>query len=480
MKSQATLLEEQAERDAAAGKIPPAQAVQEKTAPAEAATGISTSRRGFMLSAAALGTGVFVSSHASVATGETAPAGSLYPERVMLSCVEDPAHMQRLTWRANGPVKAPVAQVALLTASPKFEDSVQTVPAVAKAPFKSASGGEAYHYAATFAGLQPETRYCYRVGDGETWSEWNSFQTASETAKPFRFIYVGDVQNDIRSLCSRTMRMAFQHAPDARFIVYAGDLVTDGYSDSLWDEFAFANEVVSAMIPALPTPGNHDTHHQTDKEPPYPFNADPAYHGHFALPENGPADAPALNQEAYYVDYQGVRMISVNSNALELDTPPDVRKALVAWVEQTLKNNPNRWTLVTHHHPIYSTSKKRDNLWLRKQLRPLYDQYQVDVVLQGHDHTYGRTHKVADDAIVGASDPGTVYAVSVAGPKMYDSDPLFAPLMATYFGEKQLYQIISVDGDTLQYDSYAVTGERVDGFELKKDANGISTYTSTV
>jgi hypothetical protein len=469
LKSLATLQEEWAEKQAAEGN---------------GSTTLATTRRNFMLSAATLGTGLFVSSRVAAAPDAPANAAAAealaYPERVMLSCSEDPAHVQRLTWRAAGALASPQAQIAPLSASPVFEDAVQTVAAVAKNPFKSMGGGDACPYAATFSGLQPETGYCYRVGDGATWSEWNIFKTASDKPAPFRFIYVGDVQNDIRAMCSRTMRMALRHAPDARFIVYAGDLVTDGYSDMLWDEFAFANDVISAMIPALPTPGNHDTHHETAKMPPYPFNADTAYHGHFALPENGPADAPTLNQEVYYVDYQGVRMISLNSNALEDEVPQAIRDAQLAWLEGVLRDNPNRWTMVTHHHPIYSTSKKRDNEWLRNQLRPLYDTYRVDLVLQGHDHTYGRTHKVAGDEIVGNDAPGTVYAVSVAGPKMYDSDPLFARLMPIYFGQKQLFQVIAIDGGRLQYDSYDVTGARVDGFELTKGDNGISTYSTTI
>ncbi len=446
------------------------------------------SRRNFMLSAAALGSGLFASSCAAtkektVATAPVVkkePIKSAYPERVRLSCAADPAHMQSFTWRAAGPLEKPQVQIAPLSASPNFENATLTFSAKAKDPFTILGRNQAYNYAFTITDLKPETQYCYRVGDGKKWSEWNIFQTASEKAAPFRFLYVGDIQNDIRSMCSRTMRMAFQHAPDARFIVYAGDLVTEGYSDPLWDEFSYANEVISSMIPALPTPGNHDTHHRTKKMPPYPFNADPAYHGHFELPENGPSDLPALNQEVYYVDYQGVRMISLNSNALEDGTPPKIRNAQLAWLEKVLQNNPNRWTIATHHHPIYSTSKERDNEWLRKQLRPIYDKYQVDLVLQGHDHTYGRTYKLAGDQIVDDSKFGTIYAVSVAGPKMYNSNPKFDSLMPVYFGEKQLFQVISIDGDQLKYESYAVSGERVDGFTLEKGANGISKYTLTI
>jgi len=93
------------------------------------------------------------------------------------------------------------------------------------------NGRTAGHYSVNFENLQPDTKFCYRVGDGKTWSEWNIFRTAGSKPGPFRFIYVGDAQNGIKSLWSRTIRTAYAAAPDARFIVHAGDLVAEGYDD---------------------------------------------------------------------------------------------------------------------------------------------------------------------------------------------------------------------------------------------------------
>ena len=42
------------------------------------------------------------------------------------------------------------------------------------------------------------------------------------------------------------------------------------------------------------------------------------------------------------------------------------------------------------HYPIYSSKQGRDNVGLRNALQPLFEKYKVDLVLQGHDHTYGR------------------------------------------------------------------------------------------
>ncbi|MBX7256498.1 MAG: metallophosphoesterase family protein [Candidatus Hydrogenedentes bacterium] len=439
---------------------------------------LTPSRRGFLLSAAALGAGLFVPFRTYAADAQAAPAvASAPPQRVMLSISEDPAHCVSVVWRAQGQIEKPQVQIAPLTAAPLTDKDAIAFPASPQAPLTTATGELVYSYAHSIKGLNPATQYCYRVGDGTSWSEWNVFRTAEASAAPFKFLYLGDVQNDIRSMCTRAMRKAYQHAPDAALALFAGDLVTDGWDDNLWSEFAYATSVLSQTMPCLPTPGNHDTKTKTPMT--YPYGAHPAYHAHFKLPENGPENTPGLKQEAYFVDYQGVRFISLNTNAFEDDAPQEVQKAQLRWFEKLLAENPNRWTIVTHHHPIYSVSEGRDNEYLRGLLRPLYDKYRVDLVLQGHDHAYGRTHKVAGDKIVGASDPGTVYVVSVSGPKQYEVGPKFGDLMAKTAGHMQLYQVVEVSSDRLAMDTFGIDGQRLDGFQLTKDASGMSTYSTT-
>lgn len=414
------------------------------------------------------------------------PDPELTPSRIVLCLTADAAHSQAVTWRTFKPVEAPQGQIAVLTSAPDFAASAQSVPATA-VPLdltgpEVPEGAKTQNYFLTFENLQPATRYGYRVGDGAVWSPWNVFQTASDKPAPFRFLYFGDPQNDLASLWSRTARLAFQQAPDAAFLLFAGDIVNNGYDDALWGEFAEALGFISAMVPSVSTPGNHDTHRYPKKhEATYPYTASPVYHAHFRMPENGPAGDTALNQEAYCIDYQGVRFISVNSNVYMFDRPLNdqhdaIWDAQLAWLEKALAYNPNRWTIVTHHQPIYSVSERRDSPELREALRPLYDKYHVDLVLQGHDHTYGRTHKLANDQIVDPAAPGTIYAVSVSGPKMYDADPKFASLMAKVGSKTQLYQVVEVDQDKLTYTAYTLEGQAFDTFRLQKDAAGTSTY----
>ena len=153
------------------------------------------------------------------------------------------------------------------------------------------------------------------------------------------------------------------------------------------------------------------------------------------------------------------------------------------WLDEVLANNKSTWTICTFHHPIYSTGKDRDNAELRKSWKPIFDKYKVDLVLQGHDHTYGRTgldtplETVGNVATgVNGADPktGTVYVVSVSGPKMYELNR--KDFMTRAAAGTQLYQIISIDGETLKFEARTAVGDVYDSFELKKRKGQINQF----
>jgi hypothetical protein len=180
----------------------------------------------------------------------------------------------------------------------------------------------------------------------------------------------------------------------------------------------------------------------------------------FTLPQNGPK---GLEETAYWFDYQGVRIVSLNSNVEYF--------AQAEWANKILAANPRKWTIITFHHPLFSSKEGRDNPLLRAAWQPVFDRHKVDLVLQGHDHTYARTGLMKDENIptgVGtrSEQAGTVYVVSVSGPKMYDLGR--RPFMHRAAEDTQLYQIISINDDELKYEARTAIGEIYDGFSLKK------------
>ena len=233
-------------------------------------------------------------------------------------------------------------------------------------------------------------------------------------------------------------------------------------------------------MPAVPAPGNHDVIRSTLKRV---FAAPDLWSAHFALPANRPADLPELAGQSYYLDYQGVRIVALDVNAFANEDYREsqrsrVQAALLKWLRHVLATNPQRWTVVVQHYPMYSVVKGRDYTGMRAALGTLYDEFQVDLVLQGHDHAYGRTHKVRDGRLVDPQSPGTVYAVSVSGTKMYPVGSRWTSLMARLHGGAQLYQVVSVAGDRLSYESREADGTAVDAFDVIKTAGAASRYVN--
>ncbi|MFY9725034.1 MAG: metallophosphoesterase family protein [Bryobacteraceae bacterium] len=419
-----------------------------------------------------------LASGGSAAPSKRAAPGAV-PSRIVLTWTGDPARTQAVTWRTEIAAASPLAQVAKFTPDPKFEPSASTVRATCEKD-DLGDGRSATHYAARFEGLWPDTTYCYRVGDGQVWSEWNVFRTASTKPEPFRFLYVGDEQNAIKSLWSRSIRRAYAAAPDARFLVHAGDLVAEGYDDRLWGEWSEALSFISATVPSIPVPGNHDLHRPNGSPGANSTLAAPwPWRSHFALPANGP-ELDDMPGQSYYVDYQGVRFIALDVNAFTEDNfEASARKRVtdkeVEWVTKVLSDNPNRWTIVVQHQAIYAIALDREYAAMRAALAPLYEKYHVDLVLQGHDHVYARTHKIARDRIVDPSAHGVIYAISVSGPKMYKTQKVNSQYMAKMIENEQFYQIVDVLPERLAFTAYSIDGAVVDGFELRKNG-ACSTY----
>ena len=373
------------------------------------------------------------------------------PDRIILTWAGDPATSQSVSWRTDTSVRTAVAQIAVSEDGPDFTKSAKKIPAASQ-PLASDLGEAAYH-TAHFMGLQPGTLYAYRVGDGSNWSEWNQFRTASDRPDPLTFIYVGDAQNRIHEHFPRVIRMAFTEAPKASFIVHAGDLIDKANRDAQWGEWFRAAGWINRSVTCFPTPGNHEYfRHEGHRI------VSPHWRPQFALPENGP---PELEETCYYIDIQGVRMVSLNSN--------EMREEQAEWLDGLLSDNPNRWTILTFHHPIFSSARGRDNKELRQLWKPVFDKHAVDLVLQGHDHSYARSNLVSGvNTRSGAG--GTVYVVSVSGPKQYEANR--QPWIERVAERTQLFQIIRIDGDTLHYEARTARGLPYDAFELQKRPDG--------
>lgn len=399
---------------------------------------------------------------------------SKHPDRIVINLGQNPETSASVTWRTTPDVNQGFAEIAKATAAPKFWRTAKTIKATkheldgTNVPM---AGIKSNYFSATFTDLEPNTLYGYRVGDGEHWSEWIQFKTASDKPEKFSFLYVGDAQNYILELWARLIRQGYKMAPDASFIIHAGDLVNRAHNEREWTEWFEAGGWIHRNLPSIPVAGNHE--YRPLKKDEKKRHLSIQWKPQFTLPENGPK---GLKETVYYTDYQGVRIIALNTNE-------NIGKQ-IPWLENVLKNNPNKWTVVTYHHPLYSASAGRDNAELRSKLKPIFDKYSVDLSLQGHDHSYarGRVAPLEENIVDGVNKrdiTGTVYVVSVSGGKMYGLRDSWDDLGAKRdrgAENTQLFQLITVDGDKLSYESYTATGDLYDAFDLIKNKKGANTF----
>ncbi len=385
-------------------------------------------------------------------------AASGFPDRIVASPAQDAAHGFAVMWRTDASVEKPLLELVVAGDSPDLGTPRRIV---AVTTVLESENGLSHHHRADIDGLQPDTLYAYRVQGADTWGAWTHFRTAAAAGAPLTLLYFGDTQNKNLSHVSRVIRQAWHSTPDARLALFAGDLVSggDGVDDNEWGEWFEAGRWLLEGTAVAPAAGNHEYFEEFEDTPQERRVLGRHWPATFALPRNG---APAAESTSYWFDYQGVRIAVLDgTSVLDLGTGA----AQAAWLDQVLADNPHPWSIVMVHQPFYSPNAARENAKLVEQVLPVIRRHKVDLVLQGHDHTYGRRGDAG-----GAATP--VFVVSVAGPKQYRLSEHARRTMKPVAEDTQLYQVLRIDPQRLAYESRTATGRLYDAFELVRDGAG--------
>lgn len=392
------------------------------------------------------------------------------PDRIMLTFYNNPATSRAVTWRTNTDIATAYAQIAEATVNSGFTENVKTIEAETEVfdlgMYKANASLTVHYHSVVFKKLKPDQLYVYRVGDGDNyWSEWIQFRTAKTSYAPTEFVYFGDAQNEVLDHWSRVIRMAYQTAPNASFVIHAGDLINNAHRDYEWAEWYKAGGFIHSQWTAIPVVGNHEFRPKVKGES---RELAIQWRPQFTLPIEKQLNE-TLHETVYTVDYQDIRIIVLNSN--------DKLEEQTQYLEAQLKSSKAKWNIITCHHSIFSPAKGRDFQFARKTWKPILDKYNVDLVLNGHDHTYARGHvpqRTSDSDNL--DDITTVYVTSVSGPKQYGLDKEQMKLYAEddYESDKtaeqtQFYQVITIDDNTLTYVAYTVLGEEYDRAVITKN-----------
>ena len=391
-----------------------------------------------------------------VPAGVTRYAPTVFPDRIVVSPAQDAATGLAVAWRTAVAVEAPLLEIVIAGDSPDMGPPRQLR---ASTRLLETENGAGAHHRVEVDGLQPDTLYAWRVQGGGTWSAWHHTRTAAPAGTPLTLLYLGDTQNKNVSHVTRVLREAQRHAPDARLALFAGDLVSggDGEDDNEWGEWFEAGGALPTSLMVAPAAGNHEYFEEFEDTPQERRVLAAHWPVSFALPRNGIEDAAATT---YWFDAQDARIVVLDgTSALDLGTA----RAQAAWLDRVLAASPRRWNIVMVHQPMFSPRQDRDNEVLRREVLPVLERHRVDLVLQGHDHVYGRRGGM----VAGQDTPQ--YLVSVAGPKQYRLSAQARASMVPVAEDTQLFQVIRIDGDRLHYQARTATGRLYDAFELMGD-----------
>lgn len=319
--------------------------------------------------------------------------------QVRLSWSEDPQTTMSITWQSSEPLARPMVQYG--------EGNTLSETATARRIRYKQETGPLYQV--TLRRLKPNTTYTYRVGDADKgWSERFTFRTAP-AKPPAQYVFTAFADQGITNMAALNVRRVLEGTKPA-FHVIMGDLSYANGNQPVWDRWFEQNEPLTAHVPLLVAPGNHEDERDIRFA---------TYLARFALP----------HKELYYrFDYGWARFIIFNSQ--DFRDPEQLR-----WFEEELRSARSEptvhWVIVAMHHPLYSSTVRRLNDTARIQvLEPLFDKYRPDLVLLGHHHNYERTYPLLSGKPT-SSHPnryirgkGVVYVTSGGGGiSLYDQTP---------------------------------------------------------
>ena len=331
----------------------------------------------------------------------------------------DPKTRMGFAWFTNEGINDGVVQIlpmANATAN-DFEtiDGVISVPAEAKTTKVLRYAGKCT-YAVNVTGLKANVRYKYvshkalaenltpgtvyswRVGYDGHWSEIGQFRTEDENQGEYSFLIMSDSHIMNKTYVDEARRCALaavKTVPDARFCCFPGDFVEDGdANNSEWEWERWFEESMKPVImkmPMVPTDGNHDDSPNINYT--YHFNTDNYFN--MAI-----TSKPQFEGITYSFVYGDVLFLVFSMQDFWRESYDEnyrtwsvyLTNHVSYWFRTQCHNNPDtKFRVSLAHFNLFSGSDHsvdEEPPLFRACMLPTMKECEIDVALQGHDHTY--------------------------------------------------------------------------------------------
>jgi methionine-rich copper-binding protein CopC len=258
----------------------------------------------------------------------------------------------------------------------------------------------------TLTGLTTNTLYYYNIGSstqvlqGDANNYFKTMPAVGSTQK-IRVLAMGDMGNNSTNQVNvRNAYLNFNGTNYTDAWILLGDNAYQNGTDAEY-QTNFYNIYQGSLTKnhvLWPAPGNHDYANSSARQADHVI----PYYDMFTLPSAGQAGGISSGTEAFYsYNYGNIHFVALDSYGWETGSTRlyDTLGPQVTWLKQDLAANTQPWTVVYFHHPPYTKGSHNSDteselINMRERVVRILERYKVDLVLNGHSHSYERSYLI--------------------------------------------------------------------------------------
>ena len=378
-------------------------------------------------------------------------------ESVILSIYDSDTNSYSVTWRTEN-ADYPTVKIAS-----KSDSDAKTVGAYCD---KCDTG---YVNRAVFYDLDYGAEYTYTIYNAKGEELYtDSFKTGEKSPETVTFMHVSDTQDETYNggVWAKLMETACENAGSLDLILHTGDMVQYGGREELWSRMIGNVQHYVSSVPLMLTSGNHS--YWSD----YLNGASNIEYNHTTV------SLPNQDTESgqyYSFDYGDIHFVVLASGDSEKNGVGWLQRK---WLKEDLASTDKTWKIVAIHNPLYSTGKygsdeERNEVARsqQKKLGKIFNEYGVDLVLQGHDHVFCLTPPMDGDRNVvkcetrteSAGGYDTVYYVNPKAPVYLMSGAGGSQNRGAFkeYEEKWFYKAMDIPDNAAGYSIVTVSGKKL-------------------
>lgn len=286
------------------------------------------------------------------------------PFGIMTNGVSEP-NVKSITWLTQIDGSAAKAFVKYSTANDLTNPVTVEGNSTIQTFVQSSHGDALRSNKVSLTGLQPGETYYYQVGDGETWSDTQSFKMPAAGAESTNFFILGDIQSSDTANLSHVLEVLASDETVYDFAIQTGDAI-DNVTEYVKNWRPFLNTVNSKTLSGVDmihVMGNHEYYGDLDGEI-----------------SNAIYDLPVSTQNSWYkMEYGKVCVVAINNGTKLAETLADIAENLTT---------DCIWKVLVAHEPIYGTA----SVSATPEIISSIEKAGFDFVFGGDDHAYARTY----------------------------------------------------------------------------------------